>query len=264
MFPFFTIAGRVIGMYQIAMLLGIFSVGIYVCRLCTKNGYDDSDGINFLLLSSIGVFVGGRVLYSLINYQIVLQVIKNISNIDSLKKLISAVYLIWGGNIFYGGLLGGILAAIIIIKKKPQYKYLLDFAAPAIPLFHFFGRIGCFFAGCCFGIESSFGLTFHRSIAEEANGVNRFPVQLLEAFINLIIFFILDIFRRKNLFKDNIIYFYLLFYSISRFFIEFLRGDVYRGFFFNLSTSQIISIIIFCFILPKIYKLIYKLIEPVP
>jgi phosphatidylglycerol:prolipoprotein diacylglycerol transferase len=143
-----------------------------------------------------------------------------------------------------------------LLRKRPQYRYLLDFVVPAIPLFHFFGRIGCFLAGCCFGIESSFGFTFNHSIVDEANGINRFPVQLLEAFINILLFFILDVFRRKKLFKQNIIYLYLLLYSFARFFIEFLRGDVYRGFFFVLSTSQIISILIFCFIMPKIYGLV--------
>ena len=239
------------------MLVGIFAAGIYVCHLCKKNGYDDNDGIIFLLLTSIGVFIGGHALYSIVNYKIFIHIIKNISNINSFQDFLSAVYLVWGGNVFYGGLLGGILAAIIIFKKRPQYKYLLDFVTPAIPLFHFFGRIGCFLAGCCFGIESSFGLTFHRSIIEEANKINRFPVQLLEAFVNLLIFFILDYFRRKSIFKQNIIYLYLLFYSIARFFIEFLRGDAYRGIFlYILSTSQIISILIFCFIMPKIYSLL--------
>jgi phosphatidylglycerol---prolipoprotein diacylglyceryl transferase len=258
MFPFITIIGRTIGMYQIAMLFGVFAAGIYVCRLCRKNGYDDNDGIFFLLIISIGVLIGGHVLYSIVNYKVFIYVIKNISNINSFKKFLNAVYLIWGGNVFYGGLLGGIFTAIIIFKKKPQYRYLLDFVVPAAPLFHFFGRIGCFLAGCCFGVESSFGFTFHHSIIEEANEINRFPVQLMEALINLLLFFILDFFRRKNIFRQNTVYLYLLFYSVARFFIEFLRGDAYRGFFFNiLSTSQIISIIIFCFIMPKIYSL-YK------
>jgi phosphatidylglycerol:prolipoprotein diacylglycerol transferase len=258
MFPFITIIGRTLGMYQIMALVGIFAAGIYVCRLCTKNGHDDSDGINFLLLISIGVFAGGHILYSIVNYQTFIQVVKNVSAINSIESFLTAVYLIWGGNVFYGGLLGGVLAAIIIFKKRPQYRYLLDFVAPAIPLFHFFGRIGCFFAGCCFGIESSFGVTFRHSIVEEANGISRFPVQLLEASVNLLLFFTLDLFRRKNIFKENLIYLYLLFYSVARVFIEFLRDDAYRGFFLIFSTSQIISLLIVCFIVPKIAKFFPK------
>ncbi|MCL2230478.1 MAG: prolipoprotein diacylglyceryl transferase [Treponema sp.] len=258
MFPFITIFGKTVGLYQITLLLGIFSMGVYVCRLCTKNGHDDSDGINFLLLASIGVFAGGHILYSIVNYRIFLHVIKNIGSIDSFGVFLDAVSLIWGGNIFYGGLLGGILAAVIILKKRPQYGYLLDYIAPAIPLFHFFGRIGCFFSGCCFGVESSLGCTFHNSIVEQANGINRFPVQLLEAFVNLMLFFALDFLRRKNFFSQNLIFFYLLFYSVARFFIEFLRGDSYRGYFLFLSTSQIISILIFCAVIPRIYGLIRR------
>ena len=240
------------------MLAGIFAAGIYVTQICKKNGHDDNEGIIFLLIVSIGVVAGGHILYSIVNYQMLIKVIKNIAVINSFNNFLSAVYLIWGGSVFYGGLLGGILTAVIILKKRPQYRYLLDIVTPAIPLFHFFGRIGCFLAGCCFGIESSFGFTYDHSIIEEANGINRFPVQLLEALINIILFFILDIFRRKNFFKQNIIYLYLLFYSVARFFLEFLRGDEYRGFVFVLSTSQIISILIFCFVTPKIYSIIKK------
>jgi prolipoprotein diacylglyceryltransferase len=60
---------------------------------------------------------------------------------------LNAVYLIWGGNVFYGGLLGGIFAAVIILKKRQQCRCLPDFITPAIPLFHFlegqvvFGRV---------------------------------------------------------------------------------------------------------------------------
>jgi len=254
MYPFVTIPGRTVGTYQIAVLAGIFAAGVYVCRLCRKNGHNDGDGINFLLLVSIGVFIGGHVLYSIVNYKIFVSIVKNISYIDSYKNFLNAIYLVWGGNVFYGGLLGGILAAVIIIKKIPRYGYLTDFVAPAIPLFHFFGRIGCFIAGCCYGIESAFGFTARFSLAEGANGVNRFPVQLLEALFNLLLFFLLDFFRRKNLFRRNIIYLYLLLYSVARFFIEFLRGDAYRGVFFNLSTSQIISVLIFCFVTQKIIR----------
>jgi phosphatidylglycerol:prolipoprotein diacylglycerol transferase len=255
MFPFITIIGRTIGTYQIAMLAGIFSAGVYVCRLCTKNGYDDSDGINFLLLTSLGVFAGGHILYSIVNYQLFIYVIKNISNINSIKDFLSAVYLIWGGNIFYGGLLGGILAAMIIFKKKPQYRYLPDFVTPAIPLFHFFGRIGCFFAGCCFGVKSSFGFTFHHSIIGEANGVSRFPVQLLEALFNLCLFFLLNYLLKKKIFENKLIYVYLAIYATGRFFLEFLRGDAYRGIWLFLSTSQIISLLI---VFTVIFLLLYK------
>ena len=255
MVPLFVIFGKTIGMYHIMILSGIIAISVYIIYICKKNAYDENEAIIFLLLISIGVFIGGHILYSIVNYKVLIRVIQNISVITSYEIFLTAVYLVWGGSVFYGGLLGGILTAVIIFKKIPQYRYLNDIVASSIPLFHFFGRIGCFLAGCCFGIESSFGFTFHYSIIEEANNVNRFPVQLLEAFVNLLIFILLNNFRRRNLFKQNIIYLYLLFYAVARFFIEFLRGDEYRGFIFALSTSQIISMLIFCFVVPKIYRL---------
>ena len=68
-----------------------------------------------------------------------------------------------------------------------------DVAALASPLFHIFGRLGCFLSGCCFGVESSVGFVYHHCLIEEANGVSRFPVQLVEAFANLFIFLLLFI-----------------------------------------------------------------------
>jgi phosphatidylglycerol:prolipoprotein diacylglycerol transferase len=255
MLPLFTIFGKPIGTYLIMSLAGIFAAGIYVSHVCKKSGYDDNDGIIFMLLALIGVFIGGHILYSIVNYRIIIYAINNIETVKSFQDFLNIASLIWGGSVFYGGLFGGLLVAKIVTCKRPQFGYLFDIATPSIPLFHFFGRIGCFLGGCCFGIESSFGFTFRRSIVEEANGINRFPVQLLEALFNLILFFILDKFRDKNMFKQNLIYIYLLFYSIARFFIEFLRGDKYRGFFLGLSTSQCISVLILCFVVPKVFSL---------
>jgi len=259
MFPYFTLFNRIIGMYPIMVLIGVFAVGIYVCNICKKNGYDDNIAIIFLLLVSIGVVLGGHILYTIVNYKEIIYLVNNKESLNSLDGILNSFTTIFGGNIFYGGLLGGILAGIIYMKNKPQNFYLADIVTPAIPLFHFFGRIGCFLGGCCFGIKSSFGITFHNSFVEIANGVSRFPVQLLEAIFNIILFFILANFRKRGMFKDRLLYIYLLIYSIGRFFIEFLRGDSYRGFFFIFSTSQIISILIISFILIKLlYKIILK------
>jgi phosphatidylglycerol:prolipoprotein diacylglycerol transferase len=243
-------------MYAIMALFGVFASGIYVTQICGKNGKDTNEGIIFLLIISAGMFFGSHILYAIVNYRILIAVINNIHKINSFPAFLNAAVFIVGGSVFYGGLLGGLLTAKIIVLKKPHYEYLFDIATPAIPLFHCFGRIGCFLGGCCYGLESKFGVTFRRSLAEEANGVNRFPVQLLEALICLLLFLILDYLRKKGFFKSHLIYLYLFFYSVVRFFIEFVRGDEYRGFFFGLSTSQIVSIAIFCVVAPKLCVLL--------
>ena len=153
----------------------------------------------------------------------------------------------YGGLVFYGGLLGFLTVFYLLQKMSvnSQSKVLWDGAALAIPLFHTFGRIGCAFSGCCFGIESHFGFTVHGNVLSPAvNDVCRFPVQLLEAALNLVLFAIFRHLLKKDRFKGGLFPMYLLSYSVIRFCDEFLRGDIIRGHVGLLSTSQWISIYI--------------------
>jgi phosphatidylglycerol:prolipoprotein diacylglycerol transferase len=240
------------------ILVGVFVAGIYVCHISKKENYDENDAILFLLLCSIGVFIGGHLLYGIVNYQYIIYLVKNIYLINSANSFITYFVTIFGGSVFYGGLLCGIAVGSLLINKNKNAAsggmfdpkgnkstgYLPDIVTPSIPLFHFFGRIGCFLGGCCFGIESKFGLLYTRSIVEEANGIKRFPVQLLEAVFNILLFVILSNLRKKQLFRRSLLYIYLIMYAFGRFFIEYLRGDDFRGKWLFFSTSQILSIIV--------------------
>ncbi|MEG2116788.1 MAG: prolipoprotein diacylglyceryl transferase, partial [Clostridia bacterium] len=149
------------------------------------------------------------------------------------------------GAVFYGGLIGGLAVGFAYLKitKKNSFDYFV-IVTPLIPLFHAFGRLGCFFGGCCYGIESNFGFIFTNSLIESANGVRRFPVQLLEMAVLLVHFAVFFIMYKKKFLKKILLPLYLISYGVCRFFIEFLRGDEYRGFVFNMSTSQFISVLI--------------------
>jgi len=224
-------------------LCGILSIGAYVFIRCKKLNYNEVDGIIFLLLCCIGVIIGGPLLYAIVSLGNSINEIRNIPSINFFK----AISIIFGGNIFYGGLLGSLTAAYIIIRIKPRFKSFVKVIVPGIPLFHLWGRIGCFLGGCCFGIPSEIGFVYTNNPIIEANNITRFPVQLLEALFNLILFFILHKLSIREKLKNKLIFVYLIAYAIGRFFIEFLRGDAYRGFFMFLSTSQIISILIILF-----------------
>ena len=143
-------------------------------------------------------------------------------------------------------MLGGIFAGALYVRKKgfalPEWA---DLLAPAIPLFHFFGRIGCFLGGCCYGVPCSFGFTYTHNLIEQANGVSRFPIQLVEAAFNLALFVLLWTLQKKGKFQGKRLVLYLLCYSVGRFVFEFGRGDTYRGIWFGLSTSQYISVGLF-------------------
>ncbi|MBQ9774151.1 MAG: prolipoprotein diacylglyceryl transferase [Clostridia bacterium] len=157
----------------------------------------------------------------------------------------------WKGITFYGGLFGAVLCLVVLLyrareKQKTQFSVQQWFDLLALPLvsFHFFGRLGCFFAGCCYGkiTNSGFGVVFLDQPEQGIihGGVQRYPTQLFEAILLLVVFFVL-IFVKK---RAPI---YLICYSLGRFLIEFYRGDD-RGYLSELlSPAQMISVFVFAF-----------------
>jgi phosphatidylglycerol:prolipoprotein diacylglycerol transferase len=250
MFPYFTLLGRDFYLYSLLALCGMFAVGLYACRAAKKSGYDDTGVIVLLLLAGVGVMLGGHLLYGLIHFSYIVRLFTD----PNASSLFLRLGLIFGGSVYYGGLLGAIGAGTIYGRRKfgPALPGVSDIIAPTIPLFHFFGRIGCFMSGCCFGVESGFGFTFTRSIIPEANGINRFPVQLLEALFNISLFYVLHRFRKTGKYKGKLLYLYLLIYPAGRFLLECIRGDEFRGIWGPLSTSQWISLGLIIFSLFKL------------
>jgi phosphatidylglycerol:prolipoprotein diacylglycerol transferase len=252
MFPHIEIFGRDIGLYSIMTLFGIFTGGIHACMLADKRKYDYVDIIIFILFIFIGVVIGSRLLYAVVNYKNIVYMFENIGKIDTAGKFFNVLQHTFGGSVFYGGLIGGIIAGYVLIRKDNKKTMFIDIVAINIPLFHFFGRIGCFLGGCCYGIPSKIGLTYTNNPITEANGITRFPVQLLEALFNLLLFFLLNYFYNNGKFKNKLICLYLVMYAAGRFFIEFLRGDAYRGIWLFISTSQIISVLIILTVLTAV------------
>jgi phosphatidylglycerol:prolipoprotein diacylglycerol transferase len=253
MTPQIAIFGRIIGLYWIMMLLGVLAFGIYAGITAVKRKYDFMDMVMFFFILSIGVIIGSHLLYALVDYKNTVYVLENIKQMNAINALDS----IFGGRMFYGGLVGTLVVGYIVIKKDNGYIKYLDIIAVGIPLFHFFAKIGCFFAGCCYGVQNKIGFIFYNSALTEANGLVRFPVQLLESFFCIILFFYLNFLLINNKFRNKLLYLYLLLYSAGRFFIEYLRGDVSRGIWFYLSTSQIISILIILLVLIR-FLILYK------
>lgn len=158
------------------------------------------------------------------------------------------------GGVFYGGLFGAIIAGYLLMRhyKLPWWKT-ADACAPAIALGNFFGRQGCFAAGCCWGKPTSlpWGVKFSET-AHEITGVpidaHLHPTQLYESFAMLLVFFFLLWLHKRKQFSGQVILIYALLYSIIRFTIEFVRDDP-RGDIMGLttltglSTSQLISIV---------------------
>lgn len=242
MFPGFDLFGKFISSYTLAALSGVFAAGIFAILKYKKRTGNSYPMLITLLFSSIGVGVGGSLLYGITN----IRYWQYIFSFDTFEELINNIAYVFGGSVFYGGLIGGIIAGMITIKvKKYPAADITDCAAPTVALFHTFGRVGCFLGGCCYGVESDFGFIYHNALIESANGVRRFPVQLFEAGFELILFIVLWRLLEAKRLKGRLFLLYLLIYPVGRFVLEFFRGDEYRGFIFGLSTSQFISVLLF-------------------
>jgi len=155
------------------------------------------------------------------------------------------------GGVFYGGLILAVGVALWYIRRigLPLWTT-CDVFAPGIALGHVVGRFGCFFAGCCYGKPTKlpWGITFTDPFAA-ANvgtplGVPLHPTQLYEAGAELVILAVLLATERKGRpFAGRTFWLYMLLYAVSRFFIEFFRGDE-RGTVGVFSTSQFISVLL--------------------
>jgi phosphatidylglycerol:prolipoprotein diacylglycerol transferase len=136
-----------------------------------------------------------------------------------------------------------------------------DAFAPGIALGHVIGRMGCLFAGCCFGrpTDVPWAITFHSEYAAQNVGtplnIPLHPTQLYEAGAELLILgFLLATERKGRPFPGRTFWGYMLLYGISRFIIEFYRGDA-RGAIGAFSTSQFVSMLIIPLSLIMLYVL---------
>jgi phosphatidylglycerol---prolipoprotein diacylglyceryl transferase len=155
------------------------------------------------------------------------------------------------GGVFYGGLILAVATALIYIRKigLPLWTT-CDVFAPGIAVGHVVGRFGCLFAGCCYGKETNvpWAITFHDPFAAANVGTPLerplHPTQLYEAGAELLILIVLLVTERKGRpYPGRTFWLYMLLYAISRFIIEFYRGDE-RGSVGIFSTSQFISILL--------------------
>ncbi len=244
MLPNIVIMDKEFPVYALAALIGFFALVLTVYKLAKKQGLDEIVMLNTVLFGGIGILVGSHLLYGITNFKLLCRVISDVGKED-FSTVVDGLAFVFGGAVFYGGLIGAIFMGFLYLKRKNvAVADYTDIATVGIPIFHFFGRIGCFLGGCCYGVESSMGFVYHYSPVEEANGVRRFPVQLTEAAINLLLFVLLIWLLKKKKAKGLLLNVYLFLYPVCRFILEYFRGDDYRGFIFKLSTSQFISVLL--------------------
>lgn len=160
------------------------------------------------------------------------------------------VFAVWkGGLVYYGGLIGASLAAILYarVKRIPLWK-LADVLAPSIALGYVFGRIGCLLNGCCYGSECDLPWAVHYPFGHETYPHGVHPTQIYDSLLNLALYGGLAWLYRHKKFDGQVFAAYLLCYAVTRSIVESFRGDyssVHIHGFLHLTPAQLVSIGIF-------------------
>jgi phosphatidylglycerol:prolipoprotein diacylglycerol transferase len=186
----------------------------------------------YIILAAI---IGSRLLYVIVNLGFFIQ--------NPLK-----IFAMWeGGLVFHGGLIAALLTAFFFMRRHSlPYGATFDALALGMPLGQFFGRLGCFMAGCCFGSPTDlpWAVTFTHpeTLCPVTDPLH--PAQLYEAFLALGVFFVLLWLRKRKRFNGQVLLSYFCLAGLVRFSVEFFRASTAvdpRGpeLLFNMPATQV-------------------------
>ena len=206
--------------YGIIILISMIVSLFYIYRMLKKENIKDKNIYLYILLYGLFAIVFGKL------YTIVTSGFKyNILN---------------AGLSSYGGLLGVLIACIVFELILPTNKKIIKYTIMSLPLTYGIGKIGCFIAGCCYGIP--YNGIFNVVYKDDLN-IGQFPIQIVETIVFIIIFIICN--KLKN--NKNIIYITILISTIAKFLLDFLRYEHINKL---LTINQIFSIVIILVLIP--------------
>jgi phosphatidylglycerol:prolipoprotein diacylglycerol transferase len=222
------------------LLAAAYLLGLKLAMVrAAKRGLDEARVMDLGIYIIISALVGAKLLLVVTDAKTFLS---NPAELLSLAR---------SGGVFYGGLILAVAVAFWYIRKVGlPFWTTTDVFAPGIALGHVVGRMGCLFAGCCWGkpTDVPWAVTFTDPFAA-ANvgtplGVPLHPTQLYDAGAEaLILLVLLSTEKRGRAYAGRTFWLYMLLYAVSRFIIEFYRADP-RGTVFMFSTSQFISLVL--------------------
>ena len=222
------------------LLAASYLLGLRLAMSRAKRwGLDANRVLDLGIYIIIAALVGAKLLLLIVDRE---QFLRNPMELLSLAR---------SGGVFYGGLILAVSVAFwYIARHRMPFWTTCDVFAPGIALGHVTGRLGCLAAGCCFGrpTDLPWGITFKNPLAASLVGtplnIRLHPTQLYEAGAELLILvLLLTTEKRGRPFAGRTFWAYMLLYAISRYIIEFYRGDP-RGVIFGISTSQFISLLL--------------------
>lgn len=217
--------------YGLSIGLGVVAALLISWKRAANRGLNTDIPSELTILALIVGFAGAKVLYVLTSMEEFLA--------DPLGTLG------FEGFVVYGGIITGLLGAWIYCRKKKLiFGQWIDIMMPPVAVAQGFGRIGCFLAGCCYGLptDSCLGVVFPAGSGAPA-GIPLWPTQLFSAAGDFLIAAALLLYDRKKHPHGRVGLMYLVLYGVGRFIIEFFRNDP-RGNVAFLSTSQFISVFV--------------------
>ncbi|UCD88150.1 MAG: prolipoprotein diacylglyceryl transferase [Desulfobacterales bacterium] len=237
MYPvLFRIGPFVLHTYGVFVAMAFLSGIALALREARRVGEDANKILDLCFYMLVAAVLGSRILYVLVNWSIFRH--------DPLEIL-----RIWhGGLVFYGGFIAAVITAGWYIRRHGlPFLKTADIIAPSIAFGQFVGRVGCFFAGCCYGktCDLPWAVTFTHAESLAPMAVPLHPTQIYSSLNGLFIFLVLVGLKGIKRFQGQVFWTYVLLYGVTRFILEYFRGDE-RGMFLQstFSTSQIFGLII--------------------
>ena len=211
-----TIGNFTIHTYGVCIALGALLGIILITHEARKESYDQQQILDLAFYLLVAAVIGSRIFYVALNLPYYLR--------HPLEML-----MIWrGGLVFYGGFIFAFATCFLYLKKhRLPFLKTCDLLVPGLVIGEAIGRIGCFFAGCCYGkpTELPWAVTFTHPHSLAKLGVPLHPTQLYSSFKALLVFLILITFRRYKKAEGQLIFLYVVLYAVGRLVIEPLRGD---------------------------------------
>lgn len=249
MLPFIINYGDfVIPTFFFMVMLGILTATFYLYFRAPKMGFSQVIVLDSAIIGAVFGIIGARLFHVFVEafwfYQ----------------EDFWRVFEFWrGGFVSFGAYIGGTLSVILYLKlrKVPLLKY-ADFIALALPFLVLFIRMGCLGAGCCYGKPTDFffHLVFHDHRSDAGSkfaGIPLHATQIYDMFNAIFIFVVLHWRYAHKRFDGEIALLFFMMYAFIRGLIEFMRGDLDRGVYFNgaVSTGQITGgvFILICLVL---------------
>lgn len=222
------------------IMVAALAATYFAVKIAKREGLSEVAILDMAIIAVIGSMIGARVFHILFE-----------APHYYLEHPIRVFYFWQGGFVSLGAfIVSGLGWAIYIKIKKLNVPRYLDIGALSAPVIIFFVRIGCLMTGCCYGRPTDFPISLTFTNPESTAyiyypGAPLHATQIYNMLNAVIMFGVLYLVYKKRRFYGQVGAVFLIYYGITRFFIEFLRGDADRGLYFSntISTGQIVMVL---------------------